>query len=576
MFTVYNAGFESITLVLLIVKGSRYLQAWRPLAARYTAMISVAQMLVRFFIIFAHIIISFVIAGHLLFGFKVSDFRSMLSSSYAVMGLVMGRFEVAENLVAFDGERSFAGRMYVFILLVVAYLTTMSLIIALFCSAWEDSTEALARRREQKRELRTLDKLQHDLQEYNSLKTILADATDRDVVEMADMHLASAQEIEKKASSSYACGGVLLRRSFSRRTRVRDAIAQARGAFARRTTRNAKGGVKGQYGAASPPRSKSGRTQVREQAERSWAPAALRPAGSPEPFLRLSTNAPGDDLEDAGAAHAPRRGIGRCSPLLRVGALIAKTKRISAGGAESHRGTDDEVAMDSCRGPPPSNETLRDMGVLAADPGSMWVKSPARPSRDTALAQATDKHTDEAYPVGCDVAELATGSVPVDLSALASSSCSLGLSKKRVSFSCFDGMTVDLESGNGTSRHDEDPRSALCSGASSSSAPCDLVGQRPRVRARKRSVVESAIDSVASHARDALQAIEDTLDLPTMQTEEPPPRSLDVASYQDDERDSAKIGTARRAARASLHGIWDAMADIDGRTSAADILSDED
>ena len=40
--------------------------------------------------------------------------------------------------------------------------------------------------------MRALDRMQRDLAEYNTLKAILADSSDREILEMADMHFQSA------------------------------------------------------------------------------------------------------------------------------------------------------------------------------------------------------------------------------------------------------------------------------------------------------------------------------------------------------------------------------------------------
>lgn len=220
-YAAYVAGLRSLVLLVCLIKCARYLQAWRPVAARYSSFVQCLPIAGIFFVLLGHVLMAFIVAGYLMFGYRVYALRSLFVAAVAIVQLMMGRITLAQELINYDSEfGGVNGMLFVFLLMIVGYLTTTSVIVAVLCDAWENSTEHLRRRREQKREMRSLEKMQRDLNEYNTLKAILSDATDLEIIEMADMHFRSAVDAERTAADTGpAADGSKLKRREAREAR---------------------------------------------------------------------------------------------------------------------------------------------------------------------------------------------------------------------------------------------------------------------------------------------------------------------------------------------------------------------
>jgi len=207
---VNTHGLQGCVVLASVLKSFRYLQAWRPLATRYIGLTQTAPQILRFFFVLMHFQICFALQGHLLFAsYDVDGFGSFFGSFLVLLRLLTGDVTVAKQLVDHDlRHKEVIGQIFVFSYMVIVVLTGSSLIISVLADGWENSTLLLQRRAEQKRELRELEKVQRDAEEYKMLKALLQDAGDAEIVEMADAHdrLASASEHNAKEQSKKGRG----------------------------------------------------------------------------------------------------------------------------------------------------------------------------------------------------------------------------------------------------------------------------------------------------------------------------------------------------------------------------------
>jgi len=100
-----------------------------------------------------------------------------------------------------DEKKSYVlGRIFIFCYMIFVVLTGSSLIISVLAEGWENSTVMLKMRKQNKDELKELEKVQNDaktpLEEIKQLKELLQDATDAELDEMAAEHDGVADTVE--------------------------------------------------------------------------------------------------------------------------------------------------------------------------------------------------------------------------------------------------------------------------------------------------------------------------------------------------------------------------------------------
>ena len=205
-FRSWAKFFQSTTFMACVFKLLRYFQAWQPLAWRYVSLVKVGPQVALFFLFLAHLQFCFSMQAWLLFHHNsysdagVEYFATVYESWISLTSVLVGNIKPIKAL----SSSSLIGFIFSFIYIVFMCVTVSALIISVLADGWENATLLLRKRDAQKRQLKMLDWVQKDAEEYVKLKKLMDSVGDKELEELAEQNhsWADLQDAKKRGKSS--------------------------------------------------------------------------------------------------------------------------------------------------------------------------------------------------------------------------------------------------------------------------------------------------------------------------------------------------------------------------------------
>jgi len=197
-------------LILLsnIMISLTYLQLTRTLKTRFTALVGAVPNFLFTAVAVIHLMLAFTVVAVLLFGSSVRSFATFESAMLALFFMLIGRASTSQELAAYSDESGNPlAVLYLFVFTVVLVFVTSASVISTITEAWSDSTELLTRHRLRAQELKKLEDVQKQADEYATLKEKLQDVSDQDIELLAEIVTAEAQAAMADAGKPSALKG---------------------------------------------------------------------------------------------------------------------------------------------------------------------------------------------------------------------------------------------------------------------------------------------------------------------------------------------------------------------------------
>lgn len=200
---MHVAGVYSTMLLIAIFKALRYLQAWRPLTARYRGFVDNGPFIIRFFVVLVHLQFCFGLLAHVLFAYAIQDFESLQSSMLVLTQLLCGKVAIGMEIIDADARQgTVTGFIFILVYMFVVVLTGSSLIISIICEGWSNSTEMLTVQREHEAEVLRLKGIAQQAEELSLLKQVMSDATDAEMLGLAKSYEVTADQADDELAQA--------------------------------------------------------------------------------------------------------------------------------------------------------------------------------------------------------------------------------------------------------------------------------------------------------------------------------------------------------------------------------------